>query len=100
MIFKCKWYNSITILQIISNLSIIVASNEKCTTKKGTCIPTSECTGNNIYISGKCDGPADIRCCFENHHSLSSKIIDIIKSFEGCRLTAYKDTGGVWTIGY
>ncbi len=28
------------------------------------------------------------------------KAIDIIKEFEGCELTAYKDTGGVWTIGY
>ena len=26
--------------------------------------------------------------------------IALIKSFEGCRLTAYKDIAGVWTIGY
>lgn len=26
--------------------------------------------------------------------------IDLIKSFEGCKLTAYKDSVGVWTIGY
>lgn len=26
--------------------------------------------------------------------------IDLIKSFEGCRLTAYQDSVGVWTIGY
>lgn len=25
--------------------------------------------------------------------------LDLIKSFEGCRLTAYKDQGGTWTIG-
>ena len=25
---------------------------------------------------------------------------DIEKEFEGCKLTAYKDIGGVWTIGY
>ncbi len=24
----------------------------------------------------------------------------LIKSFEGCRLTAYQDVGGLWTIGY
>ena len=30
----------------------------------------------------------------------SQKGIDLIKSFEGCRLTAYKDAVGVWTIGY
>ena len=26
--------------------------------------------------------------------------IDIIKKFEGCKLEAYQDTVGVWTIGY
>lgn len=26
--------------------------------------------------------------------------IDLIKKFEGCRLTAYQDSVGVWTIGY
>ena len=30
----------------------------------------------------------------------SSRGIDLIKSFEGCRLTAYKCPSGVWTIGY
>ena len=31
---------------------------------------------------------------------VSEKGIDLIKSFEGCRLTAYRDSGGVLTIGY
>lgn len=26
--------------------------------------------------------------------------LDLLKSSEGCSLTAYKDGGGVWTIGY
>ncbi len=30
----------------------------------------------------------------------SKKAIDLIKSFEGCKLEAYQDGGGVWTIGY
>ena len=30
----------------------------------------------------------------------SQKGIDLIKGFEGCVLTAYKDIVGVWTIGY
>lgn len=30
----------------------------------------------------------------------SAKGIALIKSFEGCRLTAYQDSVGVWTIGY
>jgi len=30
----------------------------------------------------------------------SKKAINLIKQFEGVRLTAYQDGGGVWTIGY
>jgi len=30
----------------------------------------------------------------------SSKAIQLIKSFEGCRLTAYRDANNVWTIGW
>ena len=31
---------------------------------------------------------------------LSNKGHDILKDFEGCRLEAYQDSVGVWTIGY
>lgn len=31
---------------------------------------------------------------------ISDNGLDLIKSFEGCRLEAYKDPVGVWTIGY
>jgi lysozyme len=31
---------------------------------------------------------------------VNQRTIDLIKRFEGCKLTAYKDGGGVWTIGY
>jgi lysozyme len=30
----------------------------------------------------------------------SSKLIESLKKFESCRLTAYQDGVGVWTIGY
>jgi len=33
-------------------------------------------------------------------YSVSKNGIDFIKQWEGCKLTAYKDGGGVWTIGY
>lgn len=26
--------------------------------------------------------------------------VNLIKHFEGCRLSSYQDSGGVWTIGY
>jgi GH24 family phage-related lysozyme (muramidase) len=31
---------------------------------------------------------------------LSEKGLELIKRFEGCRLQAYQDVAGVWTIGY
>lgn len=31
---------------------------------------------------------------------ISQKGIDLIKKFEGCKLYAYKDSVGVWTIGW
>lgn len=30
----------------------------------------------------------------------NQKGINLIKECEGCRLTSYKDSVGVWTIGY
>ena len=30
----------------------------------------------------------------------SQACIDLVKEFEGCRLTAYQDVAGVWTIGW
>jgi lysozyme len=30
----------------------------------------------------------------------SAQGLELTKQFEGCRLTAYQDQGGVWTIGY
>lgn len=32
--------------------------------------------------------------------NISQKGIDLIKKYEGCRLSAYKCPAGVWTIGY
>jgi lysozyme len=31
---------------------------------------------------------------------LIERVIELLKRFEGCRLHAYPDRGGVWTIGY
>lgn len=30
----------------------------------------------------------------------SATCVALVREFEGCRLTAYQDSGGVWTIGY
>lgn len=38
---------------------------------------------------------------FHTHNlTISKRGIAFIKDHEGCRLAAYKDGGGVWTIGY
>ena len=31
---------------------------------------------------------------------MNNLLLDHLKKFEGCKLTAYQDQGGVWTIGY
>ena len=31
---------------------------------------------------------------------IGKKGLELIKKWEGCRLLAYQDTAGVWTIGY
>ncbi len=33
-------------------------------------------------------------------YTTSQSGIELIKSFEGCRLTSYQDVAGIWTIGY
>ncbi len=35
-----------------------------------------------------------------NYMKISDKGIELIKNFEGCRYTTYKDVGGVLTVGY
>ena len=32
--------------------------------------------------------------------TINKETIALIKKFEGCRLTSYQDSVGVWTIGY
>ena len=34
------------------------------------------------------------------HQVLSERGLTLIKSFEGLRLSSYRDSGGIWTIGY
>lgn len=34
------------------------------------------------------------------HRGINSAGLEIVKRFEGCKLTAYKCPAGVWTIGY
>ncbi|EJN4070720.1 lysozyme [Salmonella enterica] len=33
-------------------------------------------------------------------NQISSQGLDLIKEFEGLKLNAYRDSGGIWTVGY
>ncbi|ORX53286.1 lysozyme-like protein [Piromyces finnis] len=54
----------------------------------------------------QCPGKSVVQLCVPNTNlnndqlKVSDNIINIIKGFEGCILTAYKDSVGKWTIGY
>lgn len=37
---------------------------------------------------------------FGDEFSYSEEGLALTREFEGCRLEAYQDQGGVWTIGY
>lgn len=36
----------------------------------------------------------------ESMHTVLTVLVPLVKRSEGCRLKAYRDSGGVWTIGY
>lgn len=92
-------------------------TNAKCSTPEGsgTCKQTSACSGTSV--PGYCVGPSDIQCCVSGPApggscsyscgthavsglSLGSNGLDLITAFEGFSSTCYKDSVGVWTIGY
>lgn len=35
-----------------------------------------------------------------NFNAALARLIELLKKFEGCRLRAYKDEAGIWTIGW
>lgn len=44
--------------------------------------------------------PTDTGLAPASSYQPSQDAIDLIKKYEGCKLTAYQDSVGVWTIGY
>jgi lysozyme len=48
------------------------------------------------YVQWMMDKPSNEKTV----HKLSPTGVGLIKSYEGCKLTAYKCPAGVWTIGY
>jgi lysozyme len=83
----------------------------------GTCLQTSACSGTSY--AGYCSGPSDIQCCVSgspspspsactysctqksaSSFSFGSNGLNMLTHFEGFSSTCYKDSVGVWTIGY
>jgi len=92
-------------------------TSAKCSTPSGsgTCIQTAKCTGTSY--AGYCSGPSDIQCCVAgggggstctyscgtkaaSTYAVGTNGLDLITAFEGFSSTCYKDSVGVWTIGY
>lgn len=93
-------------------------TSASCSTPQGsgTCVQTSKCSDTSY--AGYCSGPSDIQCCVSggggggdaceyscstkkaSKYSMGSNGIDLLTAFEGFSSTCYKDSVGVWTIGY
>lgn len=58
----------------------------------------SHCEDSMIYISEA--EPDNYNLRSNRSMNISQRGINLIKEFEGCRLTAYQCAAGVWTIGY
>lgn len=85
----------------LSNESTWSQSDGACTSAGGVCQDNSNyCQGS--YSSGKCGGPSTRQCCAKrgSGRTMTERGYTLIKCFEGLCLTAYKDVGGIWTIGY
>jgi lysozyme len=92
-------------------------TSAKCSTPSGsgTCIQTSKCSGK--AYAGYCTGPSDLQCCVAgtppsssctysctkkaaSSWSFGKNGLDMLTHFEGFSSTCYKDSVGIWTIGY
>ncbi|EFX85527.1 hypothetical protein DAPPUDRAFT_300287 [Daphnia pulex] len=84
----------------LSNESTWSQSDGACTSAGGRCMDnTNYCAGT--YSSGKCGGPATRQCCvLRTGRTMTERGYTLIKCFEGLCLNAYRDVGGIWTIGY
>jgi len=61
---------------------------------------TTDANGDTTTNTSSTPAEEDIGLNLANKYSPSSDAINLIKQYEGLRLTSYQDSVGIWTIGY
>lgn len=61
---------------------------------------TTDSNGNTVTNTSSTPGEEDVGLNLASKYTPSSDAINLIKQYEGLRLTAYQDSVGIWTIGY
>ena len=61
---------------------------------------TTDSNGNTVTNTASTPAAENVGLNPSSAYSPSSDAINLIKQYEGLRLTAYQDSVGVWTIGY
>ncbi|ORX37476.1 hypothetical protein BCR36DRAFT_588401 [Piromyces finnis] len=100
-------HDSVNIKCCIKNVNTLTDGTILPSTGKCKNINENGCSEESYtrYLN-QCPGESVVQLCVPNTNlnndqlKVSDNIINIIKGFEGCVLTAYLDPVGVWTIGY
>jgi GH24 family phage-related lysozyme (muramidase) len=61
---------------------------------------TTDANGDTTTNTSSIPGEEDVGLNLASKYTPSSDAINLIKQYEGLRLTAYQDSVGIWTIGY
>jgi lysozyme len=61
---------------------------------------TTNTNGDTVTNTSSTPGEEDVGLNLASKYTPSSDAINLIKQYEGLRLTAYQDSVGIWTIGY
>ena len=61
---------------------------------------TTDANGNTTTNTSSTPGEEDVGLNLASKYTPSSDAVNLIKQYEGLRLTAYQDSVGIWTIGY
>jgi GH24 family phage-related lysozyme (muramidase) len=61
---------------------------------------TTDANGDTTTNTSSTPGEEDVGLNLASKYTPSSDAVNLIKQYEGLRLTAYQDSVGIWTIGY
>lgn len=96
-----KFLTLLLVVLMAQQVFTAITNDQQCKNKGGTCKNPKNCSGT--VLSNLCPGGNDNKCCVPKttKMKINQKGLDLIKSFESLKLTAYKPTANdVWTIGY